>query len=288
MKILKDIVYSNLFVASVLGTLTLSTYSTLSDLSLRWNIWIAVFFGSFFLYNFHRLYKIEYIPEHQLEERHYWVLKHSKKIKLSMTLSVLLMMTVMPYFNEGTLVALLPAGIISVGYTIPIFPTENGWRRFRDIPLIKPLIIASVVAYLTLAFPVFDQWGFQAVCRPLLVGLFIERMFFLLAVTIPFDLRDLQSDTDSGTTTLATYLGFKAAKKVGLLALFVWIALVVVNKYLDHYSARQALVLVLLGLLLVYGYIKTEQNNSDMFYVLCFEGSILLYALALILVQTMP
>lgn len=287
MKLVRAFIYSNLFVAFVLSALTLSAYAVVPNIPFRWHTWISVFFGSFVLYNFHRLYKIDFIPEDQLSARHHWVLRHASALKIAMAAAVLLMMLILPHFNADTIVALVPAGIISVGYTIPIFPTENGWRRFRDIPLTKPLIISLVVTYLTLAFPVFDQWGFQAVYHPTFIGLFAERMLFLLAVTIPFDLRDLRSDETSGIATLATQLGFKTAKKVGLIALFAWLAMVLWNKLFHYYKPELTIALVVLCLLLMYAFSKTNPNRSDLFYVLCFEGAILIYAFALIFVQTM-
>ena len=108
-----------------------------------------------------------------------------------MSFAVFIQLLILPNFDADAIVWVIPAAIISAGYTIPLLPTAHGWQRFRDIPLAKPLIISIVASYLTFGFPVFEQWGMQALFTKSMFPLFAERMLFLLAVTIPFDLRDI-------------------------------------------------------------------------------------------------
>jgi 4-hydroxybenzoate polyprenyltransferase len=284
MKLLRAIIYSNSYVAFVLGILTLSSYALVENIEWRLYTVICVFLGSFILYNFHRLYKIDFIPEDQLSERHQWVLKRANPLKISMGLSLFVMMLLLPNFNADTIVCLIPAGLISVGYTIPIVPTETGWRRLRDIPFTKPLIISLVVGYLTLAFPVFEQWGFSELKHPVFVKLFAERMLFLLAVTIPFDMRDLLCDKASGLETLATEFGFVQTRNVGLIALLAWLLMLVWRLIALGFSWPQMIFgFVMFGYLLVC-YLLTNPKRQDLFYILAFEGSIILYSLGWLLI----
>ncbi len=283
MKLLRAIIYSNSYVAFVLSILTLSSYALVENIEWRLYTVICVFLGSFILYNFHRLYKIDFIPEDQLSERHQWVLKRANPLKISMGLSLFVMMLLLPNFNADTIVCLIPAGLISVGYTIPIVPTETGWRRLRDIPFTKPLIISMVVSYLTLAFPVFEQWGFSELKHPVFVKLFAERMLFLLAVTIPFDMRDLLSDKASGLETLATEFGFVQTRNVGLFALLAWLLMLVWRLIALGFSWPQMIFgFVMFGYVFVC-YLLTTPKKQDLFYILAFEGSIILYSLGWLL-----
>lgn len=283
MKLLRAIIYSNSYVAFVLGILTLSSYALVENIEWRLYTVICVFLGSFILYNFHRLYKIDFIPENQLSERHKWVLKRANPLKISMGLSLFVMMLLLPNFNADTIVCLIPAGLISVGYTIPIVPTETGWRRLRDIPFTKPLIISLVVSYLTLAFPVFEKWGFSELKHTVFVKLFAERMLFLLAVTIPFDMRDLLSDKASGLETLATEFGFVQTRNVGLIALLAWLLMLVWRLIALGFSWPQMIFgFVMFGFVLVC-YLLTTPKRQDLFYILAFEGSIILYSLGWLL-----
>ena len=75
------LIYSNVFVALVLAILTWSSYASLSMLDMKWYVPASVFLGSFVLYTFHRLYKIDFIPEDQLSSRHLWVVRRSNAMK---------------------------------------------------------------------------------------------------------------------------------------------------------------------------------------------------------------
>ena len=82
------LVFSNVFVAAVLGGLTLSSYALIPALQYHWYVPLSVLLGSYVLYSFHRLYKIDFIPITQLEERHRWVLKHAQRVKYVMSFAV--------------------------------------------------------------------------------------------------------------------------------------------------------------------------------------------------------
>lgn len=277
---LKGFVYSNLFVALVLAGLSLSTYAQFDHLSFHWYVPVSVFLGSFVLYAFHRLYKIDFIPAHRLADRHQWVLKHAVTMKYAMSFAVFLLMLILPNYDADTIVWLVPAGIVSIGYTIPIIPYQKGWRRFRDIPLTKPMIIALVVSYLTLAFPHFEQLGVSALFQPLFLHAFVERFLFLLVVTLPFDMRDIRNDKDSGIQTLGTHFGFDSARTVGLWVLLAWVGSLAIRNVI--FGAEPAL-LVAAGCMLLYlliAYWRLRVTWSDMTYTLVFEGAIVWYALS--------
>jgi len=280
---LRAIVYSNIYVAFVLAALTLSSYFLVPELEMRIHTVISVFLGSFILYNFHRLYKVDFIPADQLSARHEWVLKRSNYMKMAMGFALFGLMILLPNYDADTIVCLIPAGMISVGYTIPIIPSENGWTRLRDIPFTKPLIISLVVSYLTMAFPLFDQLGFAALSEPQLVQLLAERMLFLLAVTIPFELRDLHNDKNSGLKTLATKLGFDQAKMVGVISLGAWVFMLSWRFWSFGFSIFDILVGIVLLVWLAACYALITIRRTDLYYILAFEGSIMLYSLGWVL-----
>ena len=279
MKLLRAIVYSNTYVAVVLGLLTTSSYFVVSGLTLKVYVILSVFFGSFMLYNFHRLYKIDFIPEDQLSVRHLWVLAHTKSMKILMALSLFVLLLLTPSYDADTIVALIPAAMISLGYTIPILPSDKGWRRFRDIPFTKPLIIAIVVSYLTFAFPVFEQFGMNSLFDLDVVFGFTERFLFLLVVTIPFDLRDQAGDQQAGIETIATEFGFSKAKRVVMIALLAWLVAVFFQSFYTNTFDLLFYSKLILASFVSLGIWKMNQQRGDLYYILVFEGSIILYAL---------
>ena len=284
MRLVRAFVYSNLFVAVLLSCLTLSTYSMLDYLSFHWFVPVSILLGSFILYTFHRLYKIDCIPKDQLAQRHLWVLKYATYLKYAMSLAVFIQLLILPYFYADAIVWIIPAGIISAGYTIPLLPTATGWHRFRDIPLAKPIIISLVASYLTFGFPIFEQMGMEALFSKEVSPLFIERVLFLLAVTIPFELRDISNDQRAGLSTIATQFGFQKGRQVGLLASVLWF---IQTSYVSLRGNSFEFVVICLGIfsLIIIGYMLMKQSWKELKYTLVFEGLILTYALAFILLS---
>lgn len=254
----------------------------MQGLAFKWYLVISVFLGTFTLYNFHRLYKIDFIPNDQLGGRHRWMLANEKWINYSMAFCVFVALLILPNYTANDVVWLVPAAIISVGYTIPVFPTESKWWRLRDIPLAKPLIIALVVTYLTLSFPIYEQYGIHEIFTASNLTLFIERFIFLVSMTIPFEMRDMQSDRDAGLSTLATYLGFDLAKRIAIASLVFWLALFEIRTILTlNYALSIAgFIIFLLGLI---GISKLRIDKSELFFVLVFEGLIAFYAALILL-----
>lgn len=278
MRLLRAAIYFNFFVALVLSALTACSYALFDYLVFRWYVVAAVFLGSMVLYTFHRLYKIDHIPAERLGERHRWVLRNAGKAKVFMVSCVFLLMLLLPNFDTDSIIWLVPAGILSLGYTIPLVPGEKNWWRFRDIPFAKPLIIALVVSYLTLAFPVFEQEGIMAVFQPDVMKAWSERLLFILAVTIPFEMRDLSGDRQAGLETVATEFGFRVSRQLILVVAMAWLALCAWRAFEAAFAwPLVAGPLVLLAALLpAVGFLHPQRG--ELFYVLVFEGMILLYA----------
>lgn len=281
MRLIRSLIYSNLFVAFVLCALTASSYTIVSYLRFKWYVVASVFLGSLVLYSFHRLYKIDFIPEALHNERHRWMITHQNVVKAYMAIGVFLLMIILPNFNTDTIVWLVPAAIASIGYTVPFLPVESGWYRLRDIPLSKPFIIALVVTYLTLAYPVFEQEGIHMVFEPAIVKLLFERFMFILAVTIPFEMRDIHGDQEAGLETLATEFGFRSAKRLALICTIIWFGLFawrLINY--DMHLLTYVMPLILL-LLIAWALLVLEPDSSGLYYTLTFEGLIIAYSFAL-------
>lgn len=267
--------------ALVLTLLALSTYPLVDIFPFKWYVIVSVFLGTFTLYSFHRLYKIDFIPKTQLGERHQWMLRNGRLIKYGMAICVLLALFILPNYDAKDIVWVVPAAIISIGYTVPIIPVESKWWRLRDIPIAKPFIIAFIVAYLTLCFPIFEHFDLEEVFTQRNITLFIERAVFLLSVTIPFEMRDLKSDRDAGLSTVATFLGFSMARRMAYASIGLWLILFLPRSLIqENYPLFFSGILIGAGTAL--GVYQIDEKRSELFYVIVFEGLIALYALTLI------
>lgn len=163
----------------------------------------------------------------------------------------------------------LPA-ILSLGYVLPFFGNK---RRLRDFDQIKIYLIAGVWAFVTVILPLID-FGFSV--SPSVVLMIFERAIFIFAITLPFDIRDLQVDDHGKVKTIPATIGIEKTKQLAYASCAFALSLAVVNYYLNFYDLK-----ILIGLGISYlssawliAYSDTERH--DYFYSGTMDGTLIL------------
>ncbi|KDE54574.1 UbiA family prenyltransferase, partial [Methanoculleus sp. MH98A] len=95
----------------------------------------------------------------------------------------------------------LVAGIV---YSVPLFPAGFGFRRLKEIPIMKSLTVAFSWTIPTVLLPVCHA-GLPVDAATGIVGIFF--FFQVFINTVVFDLRDVEGDAASGVRTIPTILG---------------------------------------------------------------------------------
>ena len=116
------------------------------------------------------------------------------------------------------LLALLPFFLATIFYVLPI---KNKAIGLRQIPALKLILIAFSWVGITLYFPLQEagnldlsnQWFY-----------FAQRFLFIIAITIPFDIRDAQFDLPE-LATLPQVLGVNRARNIAVLSMLLFILL---------------------------------------------------------------
>ncbi|MDF1697126.1 MAG: UbiA family prenyltransferase [Saprospiraceae bacterium] len=129
-------------------------------------------------------------------------------------------------FEWSRIVIISGAGIISVLYTIPIFGKS---MRLRDFSFIKIFLIAIVWAYVTGSVPLYEQGAPMGE----IILYFLVVVFFFIAITIPFDIRDFYVDSTNKVLTIPILLGKDRSIKLtfGLLSATVLFDLLLMLYY---------------------------------------------------------
>ncbi len=97
----------------------------------------------------------------------------------------------------------LIAGIV---YSVPLFPALFGFRRLKEVPIMKSLIVAFSWTAPTVLLPICHA------ARPADGATCIVGIFFFFQVfinTVVFDMRDVEGDAASGVKTIPTILGIR-------------------------------------------------------------------------------
>ena len=142
-----------------------------------------------------------------------------------------------------------------------------------------------MVTAVTLWLPLSDQWWLtldMLVGLPFWVAYSLQRFLFLLAITIPFDVRDLEADQRAGLRTLPTVLGAKRALRLAnRLLLASAVMAVLPYGFMPMRDTLLLMVALLIGVAGAWLVVRlSHQQRSEYFFSLGVEGTMILQWLA--------
>lgn len=253
------LIYSNSIVSIASGILTagLCHFSGVDD----WLIYgLISTLATFSVYNLQRIAKLRYSYNNLWM---HWVIKHKMLIILLSGLAGIISGALLLFvtgINWSRLYLLLPFLFVVFFYVYRL-----GKKSLRDLPFLKIFLIAITWAFVLYVFPLINE-GIQPNWY-IAVGIFI----YVVAVTIPFDIRDLKLDAP-GQMTFPQILGVPGAKALSIslllisYGLFVWV----------NWSLRHEVLLyvsLILHLLLLY---YVSEKSSDLYVAGLIDGIIAL------------
>lgn len=143
-------------------------------------------------------------------------INHQMPIYGLVLLGALGLVTCAYWAKTEVLLTLIPLGVISMLYSLPIAPN----LKLREIPYLKIFIIALVWACSTVLIP-FVCSKPTSINNMFLV--LLERFLFIFAITIPFDIRDMKVDKRHGLKTIPLLISENKALYVAYLALALFL-----------------------------------------------------------------
>jgi len=150
--------------------------------------------------------------------------------------------------------------------------------RLRELPFLKVFLISFTWAITTVLVPLVFV-GYPLVSFDIL-WLVLERFIFLLAVTIPFDVRDIRTDTAGGLITLPSKFGLKGSLYLTFLLLMIYLGISIAHFGFGNIFFVRA-ICVFVVLILVQ---KISLKKTTYYYTGLIDGSIIFQS---ILIQIM-
>ena len=273
--IIKYFFYSNAFAVVVIASLLLQNFWLLPNLSLSYDAMWFIVSATCFLYPFHRVYGLLQLQPNAMMERHVFVKTHSFSVWALAAVGFVAAIWFGIQLPLSHWVYHMPVGLIGLLYVIPLVPINGKRAKLREVPYLKVFFIAFVVAYLTTIFVV------QNLNEPTLWMVFLMRFLFLVAVTIPFDIRDYGADRVQGIKTLPIVLGIDKAIKWALLCNLIF-AVVALSIFFS--GAFSIPILMALIISEIYSGIWIKQAKpikSEFWFSTRIEGSIIIQTLLL-------
>lgn len=174
-----------------------------------------VFFATVFLYAVHRLIALHRLTGFTLSDRFQKISRRRRDILVYAILAGLATLFFFGRLERSTQFLSLAPALLSLLYVLPIF---SGGRRLRDFHFLKIFLIALVWTWVTVVLPAFQVHLLGQIPVWLLI---LERFFFVFAITVPFDVRDLHLDRQTQVATLPARLGISRALWVALSSLLL-------------------------------------------------------------------
>jgi hypothetical protein len=246
-KAFKFYINSSLHVALAVVSFTLVTFEN-CNLKADRDIVVFVFFSTVVAYNF-----VKYFPVLKLQRE--TITAELKGIVLLSLLSLIPLVTTLFTMRLETFLFIVCLGIMTLLYVLPFLPKT---KNLRDVSGLKIFVIALVWTGTTVGLPFFEiDQGHMLLTRETIFYA-LSRFFLIIALTIPFEIRDTKLDRPY-LKTLPQWVGVTNTKVIGvLLSLLSLLILVLTGEGLAS--------LYMVLYILVIGFIVFSNQDNTLYY----------------------
>ena len=274
------LIESNLFIALAAALITFETQILLFKDAVFHPYLFIIFFATFFDYNLHRLYTLHFSPEALKGERHAWLLKNTKLFYWLMGISCIGFFISISQAKSEIIITLLPFAALTIFYSIPFLRYKGRLIRLRDLPYLKVFLIALNWTLITVLLPLI-QYG-QSYNHPELMAIILERFFFVLALCIPFDIRDIAIDRRAGLKTIPTRIGATNSFRLAYVCLIV-MAVFSLFHYRQVGTPLIGIAFLLSGIIAFIAIFNAKRRLTNLYLYACIDGQLIVQTLLVML-----
>lgn len=268
------IIYGNLWISAGAAALAYSTI-LLHRQAAGINLLFLVFFACLFIYNYHRIFRLKEIYAVEQSDRHRWIVAHNRQLTfLTIIAGICTLVFMGVCFSRFLFISAIPFFMIALLYVIPLYKKNGVWRRLRDIPYLKVLLIALVWTYATVVVPLSGK-GLDLLNEPVFWLTSVQRFLFILAIALPFDVRDLNRDKAFDVITAAGSLGLNRLKRLCHLLLSAMLLVVLAGILMNLYQPAPATGMLISVLGTGWLINKLELNNSEFYFTVLLDGTLI-------------
>jgi 4-hydroxybenzoate polyprenyltransferase len=277
------LLFSNIFMALCAVSQGLVTFYLIGAKPIFPVIWL-LFTSTLGIYNFSILLTKPKQPEKSPYKRVRWFFSH---YRLMVTFTIVSLLSLIPLFfliSMESRILLIFLSIISFFYSIPIFTVHDQKFGLRNIPGLKQFLITLVWTMSTVLLPVLEAQniGLSNISMRDTTILIAKRFLFIGALTIPFDIRDLFEDRQSGLKTVPVVWGEKNAYLFCQVLLFGYLVLQFLFR--NHGFTADFWALAITTVLTGWLIFKSKWEKNEYYYFFYMDGVLILQYLVLLVV----
>jgi 4-hydroxybenzoate polyprenyltransferase len=261
--------YSNVFIAACAVGLVFTNQLMAGESLVYGSNTLFVFFSTLFTYS---VLKFRRGESDSLTHHQAWAGEHPQLHRNIVLVSLLGVAAFFFTLPKAAQLYALGLGVLTALYGFVSIPLGSKGVKLRNVGLLKTVFVAVVWSVSTVMIPLAGT-GIDPL---LLVFLLLRRFLFVLALTICFEIKDMEADSSEGLRTLPMLLGLTGTK---VLAQAVLILLMLINtlQYFafsaDAYDTVAVNLSLLISIAVIY---PIKENFSPYWYYIGLDGMMLL------------
>lgn len=172
------------------------------------------------------------------------------------------------HLEFNTMLIIAGFGAITFMYAIPLLPKRfflDKQNNLRSISGLKIYVIGLVWAGVTVLLPLINE-HYNMNDEVLIT--FLQRFIFILALMLPFELRDLKYDSLK-LGTIPQKIGVKRTKILGVILIFVFFGLEFCKSVVE---LRQIVILSMVSVVLLVFTLFSRREQNDVYTAFWVEG----------------
>lgn len=261
--------YSNFWIAACATAMVVQTQFLLTGEIAFTPLVGLVFCSTLFLYAIHRIVGLFKVKPFTKTGRYHVISAFKNHIIFYACIAAIGGLYFFWQVNFTIKMALIIPGILSLAYVLPFL---SGKRRLRDLNFIKIFLVAIVWAWVSVLLPYLE---IGKSTDSSLIYMFLERAFFIFAITLPFDIRDLAVDAHNNVKTIPTHIGARQSKYLAAAMMVFSILFVLLNFYTHFYSLWTAFGLLISAFITVFVINYTDRTEEDYYFTGLVDGLML-------------
>lgn len=270
---LDALLFSNIFIACCAMAQGALTYLLL-NLPINPIIISLLGCSTLFLYNFSLILSKPTDFKSSPYKRVHWFFSHYNSITIISILAFLAILPLAIKLSFNSLILLGSISILALSYNSPVLKIGNRRYGLRNIPGAKLFIIASVWACSCVWVPIMELKSQGLTISGIDTFLLVSKRFlFIMAITLPFDIRDLYQDRRFHLKTIPVLIGKKKSLILcqSLLLLYL-VLLFIFSEKINGAVLALTCITCLTGLLIF----NTKMKRNEYYYFLFLDGTLLL------------
>ena len=272
-KFIDLLLFGNIYIAVATVCLIQSSLIQLGYSGHLFSYSVLSFFATLFVYNFQRIF---YKPQEDISLhsiRRKWIFKNQPAIKVLSFIGAA-GVAVSFFYNDPKIVYYLsPLLLLCLAYFIP-------YIKLRKSPCFKLLTLTAVWTMVTSVVPVlylhYDLFQKNNMLHILV------RFIFMIAICIPFDIRDLQIDEADNISTLPHIMGENRTRIFAVIFMLIYILLIVLEYKFSMFSMPIFVALLLSAIINMILVSMSSSKKSEYFFVAGLDGTMILQGLLML------